>query len=244
VRGLEDGDALPVVRARRDVELDVGVLGRDLLGHAQVEAVGELHDVGLVHGRDLAAAVAAREVEGELDDSARAGDRDRLDRDACVAVAQRPALRLDPLDQLARLVGALLELDARVQVLRVLADDHEVDLVEAGADALVGLARPDLPVQVEALAQADVDRAEALSDGRRDRALERDTGGADGVQRLVRERIAAVLGHGLFARLAHVPVELDARRLEHAAGRLGQLGAGSVTGDEHYFVRHGPGLYR
>jgi hypothetical protein len=68
----------------------------------QVQAVRELHDVRLVHGRDLAAAVAARVVEGELDDAARAADRDRLDRDAGVVVSELAALRLDPVDQLLR----------------------------------------------------------------------------------------------------------------------------------------------
>ena len=54
------------------VELDVGVLVRDLARDAQPEPVGELHDVRLVDGRDLAAAVPARVVEGELEDAARA----------------------------------------------------------------------------------------------------------------------------------------------------------------------------
>jgi hypothetical protein len=44
-----------------------------------------------------------------------------------------------------RVLGALLELDARVEVLGVLADDDEVDARVAGADALVALARAHLP---------------------------------------------------------------------------------------------------
>ena len=146
------------------------------LRDAQEEAVGELHDVRLVDGRDLAAAVAARVVEGELDDPARPRDRDRLDRDARVAVAQLAAVLLDPVDQLVGVRRALLELDAGVEVLGVLADDDQVDVVEARAHASIGLARPHLRVEVERLAQADVDRAEAAADRRRDRALERDAG--------------------------------------------------------------------
>src|SRR4029450_8092203 len=53
------------------LELDVRVLLRDLAGDLQPEAVRELHDVRLVHARDLAAAEAARVVEGELEDAAR-----------------------------------------------------------------------------------------------------------------------------------------------------------------------------
>ena len=40
-----------------------------------------------------------------------------------------------------------------------------------------------------------------------------------------------------------VPVELDAGRLEDAARRLGQLGAGPVAGNEDDAVRHGAGMY-
>ena len=74
-------------------------------------------------------------------------------------------------DQLLGVGRALLELDPGVDVLGRLADDHEVDVVVAGADARVGLARPHLRVEVEALAQPDVDRAEAVADRRRDRPL-------------------------------------------------------------------------
>ena len=221
------------------VELDVAVLVRDLARNAQPEAVGELHDVRLVHGRDLAAAVAARVVEGELEDAARAGDGDRLDRDAGVAPAELPALRFDPVDQLLGVGRALLVLDPGVEVLGVLADDDQVDVVEARAHALVGLARPHLRVEVETLAEADVDRAEAAADRRRDRALERRAVLADRVEHLVGQRVAAVLLHHVGAGLLDVPLELDAGRLEHAAGRLGQLRARAVARDQGYAMGHG-----
>ena len=54
------------------LELDVRLLLRHLAGDAKEEAVGELHDVRLVHGGHLAAAVPSRVVEGELDDAPRA----------------------------------------------------------------------------------------------------------------------------------------------------------------------------
>ena len=58
-----------------------------------------------------------------------------------------------------------------------------------------------------------------------------------------RQRIAAVPVHHVGAGLLHVPVELDAGRLEDAACRLGELGPGAVAGDEDYAVRHGAGIY-
>jgi hypothetical protein len=183
-------------------------------------------------------------VERELDDSPRPRDRDRLDRDSCVAVPQGPPARLDPLDQLARLVASMRVLDPGVEVLRVLPDHDEVDVVEAGAHPLVALARPHLGVEVEALAQGDVHRPEADADGRRDRPLQRDARTADGVQDLVGKRVAAVLVHHVRPCLAHVPVELGAGRLQHAARRLGELGARPVAGYQGDLVRHGAALYR
>src|SRR5205823_2192778 len=120
--------------------------------------------VRLVHGRDLAPAVAARVVERELDDAARAGDGDRLDRDPCVAVPELPAVRLDPADQLLGLGRALLVLDPGVEVLRVLADDDQVDVLEPRAYARIRLAGPHLPVHVELLAKRHVDGPEAAPD--------------------------------------------------------------------------------
>ena len=66
------------------LELDVLVLGGDLARHCEVEPVSELHDVGLVDGRDLAATGPTRVVEGKLDDPPRAVHGDRLHAEAGV----------------------------------------------------------------------------------------------------------------------------------------------------------------
>jgi hypothetical protein len=220
------------------VELDVRVLRGDGAGGVEEEAVRVLHDVRLVHRRELAAAVLADVVEGELDHPPRAGDRDRLDRDAGVAVRQLGAVRLDPVHQLLRVGGAFLELDARVQILGVLANDDDVDVLEERADARVALARADLRVEVERLPQPDVDGAEALADRSRDGALEGHPVPADRVERRGRKRIVVVLVHDLGAGRLHVPVEIDATRLEDAARGLRELRACAVPGDEGHLVRH------
>ena len=135
------------------------------------------------------------------------------------------------------IVRAGLEFDAGVEVLRVLADDHHVDVLVARAHAGVGLARTDARVETELVPKRDVDRAEAGADRRRDRAFERDPVPLDRLERLGRQWRARCLHH-VDPGLLHVPRELDARRLEHAAGRLGQLGAGPVAGNECHRVRH------
>ena len=225
------------------LELDVRVLLGDLAGDLQPEPVRELHDVRLVDARHLAAAEAPRVVEGELEDAARSLDGDRLDRDPRL-VAQRPAVRADPLGQLVRLVGSDLVLDPRVEILGRLADDHDVDVLVARADAGIALAGAHLRVEVEALSQRDVDRAEAAADRRRDRPLERDAALPDRLENVLGKRVSAVLLHHVAARVLDVPVEVDAGRLEHAARRLGQLRAGAVAGDQGHSVSHRRRLYR
>ena len=134
-----------------------------------------------------------------------------------------PPRALNPLGELLRLRRADLVLDPRVEILGRLADDHDVDVLVPRADAGVALARAHLGVEVEALSQRDVDRAEAAAHRRRDRPLQRDSVLLDRLEDVLGKRVAAVLIHDVAARVLDVPVELDPGRLEHAAGRLGQL---------------------
>ena len=81
---------------------------------------------------------------------------------------------VEEVDHRVRVIRPGLELDAGVQVLRVLADHDEVDRLVAGAHARVGLARPHAGVEAELVPQGDVDGAEARADRGRDRPLQRD----------------------------------------------------------------------
>ena len=149
-------------------------------------------------------------------------------------------LLLSPVQELDHRVGVVragLELDARVEVLGVLAHDDEIDGVVAGPDARVGLARPHAGVETELVPEGDVDGAKAGADRRRDRALQRDAVPLDRIECVLRERRPRRLHH-VDARLLHVPLERDARGLEHAARRLGELGACSVSGNQRHGVRH------
>ena len=73
---------------------------------------------------------------------------------------------VDVVDQLAGRGLAGLELDAGVQVLGVLAHDHQIDgpLAEESPHAGIILARPDAGEQAQLLPQVDVDAAEAGAD--------------------------------------------------------------------------------
>ena len=204
----------------------------DLPGDLQEEAVGVLHDVGLVRGRDLLAPVLLGVLEGGLDDPLRAEHRDRLDRDAGVVA-----------NGAVELVGQELRAASPsssepcsnsmpgVEVLGVLAHDHDVGLGKVGAHALVGLAGADARVEVELLAQRHVDRAVAGADRGGRGALDGDAALADRVERAVGQRVALLLVD-VDARVLEVPVELDAGGLEHPLGGLGELGPGAVARDE------------
>src|SRR6266498_2568720 len=132
-----------------------------------------------------AATIPARVVERELHDAPASRDRDRLDRDARIVVREAAAFRLDPLNELDRVLRAFLVLDPDVEVLRVFADDDQIHLFETRTDAWIGLARTDLTVEIEALAKRDVHGAEAASDRCCDRALEGDAGFANRVEDVV-----------------------------------------------------------
>ena len=67
--------------------------------------------------------------------------------------------------------------------------------------------------------------------------FQRDPVRANRGERLLGQRRARLLHH-VDARVPDVPVERDAGRLEHAARRLGELGAGAVAGDQGDLVRH------
>ena len=223
------------------LRLDIRVLGGHVPEDLEEEPVRVLHDVRLRHAVDGAPALRSRVLEREANDSLRGFRAHRLDREAGLRVQ---LLRLQPAERRDQLLGRLaagLELDAGVEVFGVLADDDDVHRLVTRAHAGIGLAGPQAGVEVQLVAQRDVHRAEPRADRRRYGSLEGHARVADGRQRLLRQRVAVVRLHDVCARLLHVPLELDAGCLQHAARCLGQLGPGAVAGNEGYAVRHGRG---
>ena len=125
------------------VVLDVGEVRGDLRAAVEEQAVRELHDVGLVDGGDPLPAVGPRVVEGELRDPGRGLLGDDLDR---LHHARHHHV-----------------LEARVEVLGVLADDDEVDVVVPALHPGQRLDRAHVRVEVEGLAQGHVDRGVAAA---------------------------------------------------------------------------------
>src|SRR5207302_3955906 len=113
-------------------------------------ALGELHDVALVHERDRATAGAERVLDGFRHQTLGAELGHRLDADR----APRTDLGAEPLgeepDHRIGLGAPGPVLDAGVHVLDVLAEDHHVELVRLAhwaGHALEIAYRPDAGVQ-------------------------------------------------------------------------------------------------
>src|SRR5438270_10141057 len=129
----------------------------------------------------------------------------------------------------------MLKLDARIDVVGVLAHDDEVEVAAQVASTSVSLDRPDQGVEVEGLAERDVDAAEAAADGRRDRSLQRDLVLADRREHRVRERRAELGDRGLTC-LLDVPLELDTGGFEDPNCRFADLRAHAVPRNQRYCV--------
>src|ERR1035437_7527275 len=213
------------------LELDLRKLLGHLLGDAEPEPVGVLHDVGLVHRGHLVAPVVDRPLEREPEDALAGADADRLDADPRVRADGALAETADGLYQLEGRGLALGELDARVEVLGVLANDHQVDVAVAAAHAGVRLAGPHQGEQIQIATQRHVDAAEALADSCGQRALDRHP--------VLADRLEHVVGHGLAelrddveAGILDIPLDVDTGRVDHAARRLADLVPDAVARDQ------------
>src|SRR4051794_5439036 len=200
------------------VRFDVRILLRNVAEALQEKAVRQLHDVGLVHGGDALASVRARVLERELRDARRGAFGDDLDR----------------LDH----ARDHFVFESAVQVLGVLAHDDDVDVFEARDDVRHRLDRPQIRVEIERLAQPDIDRREAGADRRRDRTFERDLVAEDRFKHLGRQRIAEAR-YGLGADEVLFPFDVDAGAFDDRDDRGSDFGADAVTGQQRDLVfRH------
>ena len=100
------------------VELNTAlVLLGNLSRRAQEQAIGILHDVGLMSSGDLFAAMLQRVLEGVAHDVLGSRDGDRLDGDAGIGADNARTLVLAELDELRSRLRALFEFHACIQVL-------------------------------------------------------------------------------------------------------------------------------
>ena len=125
------------------VELDIGVLLGELAGDAQEEAIGHLHDGGLVHNAHLLAANRLSVLEG-------------ISQDTLAGLAG------NELDALHNTVHNNV-LNTRVLALGVLTDQDGVDIVVGGLEAGNRSAGTEVGEKVECSAESKVERDVALA---------------------------------------------------------------------------------
>ena len=249
--------ALRVLELAPRTAVDLGRLELPLREPVAPVAEGpfrELHDVALVDERHRGLVVIDRVLDRLSDQPLRALARDRLDADPR---GRREADLLDAevvlqdLDEALGLVAFGLELDAGVDVFRVLAEDHHVGLLgllDRRGDSLEILDRPQAHVEIELLAQGDVERTDAAADRRRQRALDRDHVVAQDLERLGRQPdVGAVDAGRLLAGVDLHPVDLllaaeglGDRRVDHLDHHRGDVEARAVALDvgNDRLVRH------
>jgi hypothetical protein len=143
--------------------------------------------------------------------------------------------------QLFRLVGARLQFHACVDVFGVLAEDHHVHMV--GGNDRAGHAfevrdRADTGIEVQLLANGDIEAAEATAHRRGERSFDRHAVFADGVDGFLR-KIAAGDGVATLARehfhpgdLAAIAIAMRNRLVEDVLRGAPDIGADAVAFDK------------
>ena len=218
---------------------------RHLVSPVAERALGELHDVALVHEGHALAAVVDGIADGGPGQALGAFARDGLDADA--GGLREPDLvvgggeRLpEQLEELPVLLAAGLELDAGVDVLGVLAEDrhvHPLGVAHRRGHALEPAHRAQADVEVHDLAHGHVERADAAADGGGQRPLDRDQVLPHDLDGLVREpRAGQVVG--LLAGVDLHPVDLARaavgalhRPVDHVDHDRGDVDTDAVASD-------------
>ena len=201
------------------VVLNIRKMRRHFAAALQKQAVAQLHDVGLVNGGHFLAALAARILE-----AARAIRMDAF----CVMILR-----------LSTTPGHHFVLQARVQVLGVLAKDRKVErqVVKSRLQTGQHPHRPEIRIQAQLLAQRDIDALVSAADRRGGRALQSDARDFERREDVVGNQLP-VFGQRARAGLDAVPFDRDAGRVHGANCGFGYFRSDSVAGDEGNLVGH------
>src|SRR6266700_6601204 len=174
-------------------------------------ALGELLDVALMYQRDCFASAFERMLNRHAHQAFRGKNRNRFDADSRVGphllLATLQHFFIEKFDQLGGFGCTLLPLDSGINVFCVLAKDdyvHALGIFHGRRRAFVILHWTDAGVEIKYLPQGDVERANAATDGRCQRPLNRDAKFADCVNRVLRKPVVE-FGFGLFSREDFIP---------------------------------------
>ena len=165
--------------------------------------------------RHLLATLSHRVVKRIAHDVLRRRNGNGFDGNARIGTNRPCATIGAELNELARSIAALLELNARIEVFGVFAHDHQVNILIAPACSWNGQNRTKACEQAQRLSQRNVHAAKARSDRRRDRAFDSNLISLDGFNGLIRQGGSALF-HRAHAGFGDFPLDLRARRFQNA----------------------------
>jgi len=243
--GVFDDDAVGQFAPRAAVNLDSAEFAlREGVAPIAEGAFGELHDVAFVDNRDRLAVVVDGVLDRGADEAFGAFRRDRLDADA--AGQREPDFLhahfvLEERDEFLRFGRTGFPFDTGVDVLGVLAEDDHVHLLgmfDGRGDALEPHHRPQAHIQVEHLAERDVERADAFAHRSGQRAFDADEVILERLDGFVREPVVEFLERLLTGPdfepfdLALTGIRFLDGGVEHADAGGPDVRAGAVATDE------------
>ena len=213
----------------------------DFIAPVPEGAFRELHDVALVNQGHAVQAVVDGVLNGLAHQPLGGERRDRLDTQTGVIEEISAQFLAQELGQLGVLRRAGLVLDTGVDVLGVLAEDDDIHLLGIAhrrGYARVVAHRAHAGVQVEILAQGDVQRAETTTDRRGQGALDGDDQFLDRFQGFLGEVVAVIDLGGFLTQENFAPVDLAIpgvgffdRRIPDPQRGAGDVGADTVAFD-------------
>src|ERR1700674_1041456 len=206
---------------------------------------GELLDVAFVYERDRLVLVVESMLDGHAHQTFRAGHGHGFDADAGVEadllLAAFQHVLVEEFDQAFGVGRAFFPFDSGVNVFCVLAEDdnvHALGMLHGRRHTGVVLHRTHAAVEIENLAQGDVEGADAASDGRGQRTFDGDAEFADGADGVVWKPILKA-SLGLLSGKNFVPgngaltlIRLFDSGIEDADGGFPNIAARAIAFDE------------
>jgi len=252
--GILDDEALGRPAPRAAVQLHRAELTPgQLIGPVTECAFRVFHNVALVDNREALALMPHGVFERGAHQALGARPAHGLDPNAhgchrLVAKSNflkcRGHFPLEELQQSQRFGAARLVINAGIDVFRVFAEDDHVHLLRVfhrRGDSREILHRAQAHIQVEHLAQRDVEGADAATDGGRERAFDADQVFLEGRDRVIGQP-GIKLVPGSFAGIHLEPgnpalavVGLPDRRVKHALAGGPNIGARAVAADERQY---------
>ena len=187
---------------------------------------------------NLLATVLQRILERISNNILRGSNRNRLEGNAGVGANSARILFRAKVDQLPSAFGAFLELDASIQILGILADNHQVNIVVMTPSTGKRNDGAQANIKAERLAKRNVHATKTSANGSRDWPLDGDFVALDSLNGGIRKR-GALGFEAMRACPSNLPIDFRTTGLDNALHSGRSLNADSITGNQgHRMTSH------